>query len=207
MCKGSNILITSARSKRLLVWHYTILMNFLKNDTVTNNAADPVSEQSPDNNDESSEGEEEDPSGIADLHWGGPRFCNDPHVCCGCDELDSPGQQTCQYNALCDGNCGSVLSIQTQIYVLERCARSIAVCQWCFENMVGAMKDEGGWTVDDESFTKGHEFWGESDNDTDTDTEKQRKKKTRVEDNNNDGDGGDELLLPSGQEQDDAIET
>ena len=139
-------------------------MNFLNNngdDTSTKIAdADQVAEQSSEN-DEWLEGEEE-PSDIADLHWGGPRFCEDPHA--GCDEPDCPGQ-TCQYNALCDGNCDSVLNKNTNIYVLERRSRSITVCQWCFENMIDAMKIEGGWNVDDEQFIKDHEYWGESEDD------------------------------------------
>jgi hypothetical protein len=85
------------------------------------------------------------PSDINGLTWD-VRYSPMPHFVC-IDE-DCPGEE-CQYNILC-GGCDQVLLFNRGIYCLQRQSREISVCSDCFEDLKDAMRDEGGWIVDDQ---------------------------------------------------------
>jgi hypothetical protein len=95
------------------------------------------------------------PSLIEGLCWD-RRFSAEPHSGC-VEEQDCPGP-TCQYNALC-GRCSCLLAPSTHIFCLERRSRELTVCASCFQDMEGELQEEGGWAVDGELFTEGHEQW------------------------------------------------
>ena len=89
------------------------------------------------------------PSAIEGLIWA-RRFAAAPHE--GCLEEGCPGQQ-CQFNALC-GSCSCVLGVRVTIYCLERGGSGLTVCGECYEEMAGAMREEGGWAVDGEELNE-----------------------------------------------------